>query len=217
MISVIIPAHNEEKYLMRTVQSIKNQTFKNFEIIVVDDGSTDKTASVAKNEVDFVVSLKKKSGPAKARNAGVKKSSGEMLVFLDADTALSPQVLEEIYIHKKDFFIGTCLIEPDNPKIKHRFVMWVKNRLICPFGVSNGILFCSREVFNKYGPFNEKLPKREEGIFLRDVKKHGRFVIIKEPVVSSMRRFDKKGYIYIAYYWIKEAFKPTEEEYEVVR
>lgn len=217
MISVIIPAHNEERYILRTVQSVKNQRFKNFEIIVVDDGSTDRTASIVKNEADFVVSLKKKSGPAAARNMGVKKSSGEMLIFLDADTVLSPYVLEEIDMHKKDFIIGTCLIEPDNPRLKHKVVMWLKNRLLCPFGVSNGILFCSRDVFNKYGPFNEKIKKREEGAFLRTVKRHGRFVIIKEPVVSSMRRFEKKGYIYIAYYWIKEAINPSEEEYEVVR
>lgn len=217
MISVIIPAHNEEKYILRTVQSVRNQTFKNFEIIVVVDGSTDKTASIIKNEVDFVVSLKKKSGAACARNEGFKKSSGEMLVFLDADTSLSPTVLEEIERNKKKFIIGSCVIKPDNPRVKHRVVMWLKNRLLCPFGISNGILFCSRDVFNKYGPFNEKMKKREEGAFLRTVKRHGRFVIIKEPVVSSMRRFEKKGYLYIAHYWIKEAIKPNEEEYEVIR
>lgn len=217
MISVIIPAHNEEKYILRTVQSVKNQRFKNFEIIVVDDGSTDKTASIVKNEVDFVVSLKKKSGAARARNMGVKKSSGEMLVFLDADTILSPGVLEEIERNKKNFIIGSCVIKPDNQRLKHRIVMWLKNRLLCPFGISNGILFCPRNVFNRFGPFNEKMKKREEGAFLRSVKKHGRFVIIKEPIVSSMRRFERKGYLYIAYYWIKEAIKPSEDEYEVIR
>jgi len=217
MISVIIPAHNEENYIVKTVESIKNQTFKNYEIIIVDDGSSDKTADVAKGNADFVIKLDRKSGPAAARNAGVKKSSGNMLVFLDADTLLSSKVLEEINNHKNNFDVGTCIIKPDSKKLKHRIMMNLKNKLLCPFGVSNGILFFSRENFEKYGPFNENMQKREEGALLRTIKKNGRFAILNEPVVSSVRRFEKKGYLGIIKYWIKESLKPSKGEYEVIR
>lgn len=217
MISVIIPAHNEEKYILRTIESVKNQTFKNFEIIVVDDGSTDRTYDVCKNSVDYVVKLNKKSGPAKARNEGVKKSSGEILVFLDADTLLSPKVLEKIDDQRKNYDVGTCKLLPDNRKLKHKIMMGLKNKIMCPLGVSNGILFCSKKTFEKYGPFNENMQKREEGALLRTIKKNGRFIILNEPVITSMRRFDQKGYFAIFKYWIKEVIKPTKNEYEVVR
>ena len=217
MISVIIPAHNEEKYILKTIESVKNQTFKEFEIIIADDGSTDRTYEVAKQTVDFAVKLNKRMGPAAARNRGYEKSSGELLVFLDADTLLSPRVLEKIYENRKNYDVGTCKIEPDNPTVKHKIMMWLKNTILCPFGVSNGVLFLSRNTFKKYGPFNENMQKREEGALLRTIKKKGRFIILDEPVVTSMRRFDKNGYLSIFFYWIKEALKPSKKEYGVIR
>lgn len=217
MISIIIPAHNEENYILKTIESIKRQSFKDYEIIVVDDGSYDKTFQRANRNADFVVKLNKKSGPAKARNTGVKKASGSILVFLDADTLLSENVLNEVWNNKNNYDVGTCRIMPDKDKLKHKIMMALKNKLLCPFGVSNGILFCSRANFDKYGPFNEKMQKREEGALLRTIKKNGRFIILEEPVVSSMRRFDNKGYSKIFLYWIKEAIKPSKDDYEIIR
>ncbi len=86
LISVIIPVHNGETYLGEAIESALAQTYRPLEIFVIDDGSTDGTASAAKRfepEVRYV--RQEKSGPGEARNQGVKLSQGEYLAFLDAD------------------------------------------------------------------------------------------------------------------------------------
>lgn len=84
LVSVIIPAYNEENYIKDCLESIFEQTYKNIEIIVLDDGSTDDTKSIIEK---FPVSyyLLDHKGPGVARNYGGKKAKGEILVFLDAD------------------------------------------------------------------------------------------------------------------------------------
>ncbi len=87
--SIIIPVYNVEKYLIECVNSVLIQSYKNYEIILVDDGSTDKSAQmcddfVLKNENVSVVH-KKNGGLSSARNVGVEKSTGEYLLFLDSD------------------------------------------------------------------------------------------------------------------------------------
>lgn len=88
--SVIIAARNAEKFLPETLRSLANQTFDDFEVIVVDDGSTDGTAALAQGEKSYPISLL--TGPAKgvsaARNFGLKHAKGAWIVFLDADDLL---------------------------------------------------------------------------------------------------------------------------------
>lgn len=84
LVSVIIPTYNEERYIDACLQSLLSQTYKPLEIIMVDDGSTDKTVEIAKR---FKINLfkQKHMGPAGARNLGASKAKGEILVFPDAD------------------------------------------------------------------------------------------------------------------------------------
>ncbi len=86
MISIIIPVYNSEKTIGKTIEALLKQNYskKNYEIIIVDDGSTDNTHSVISKHPVKLVKIKH-SGPAKARNFGVKKSKGEILIFSDAD------------------------------------------------------------------------------------------------------------------------------------
>lgn len=86
LVSVIIPAYNDAKYLPQTIRSALAQTYHNVEVIVVDDGSTDNTPEVAKKfegKIKYV--HKENGGPASARNVGIKASKGEFIAFLDAD------------------------------------------------------------------------------------------------------------------------------------
>lgn len=87
--SVIIPAYNVSSYLEGCVQSILKQTFENYEIIIVDDGSTDNTGIIAdelsKNYHQVAVIHQSNGGASKARNTGISKSSGDYLLFLDGD------------------------------------------------------------------------------------------------------------------------------------
>ncbi len=98
MISIIIPAFNSEKTIAKTIQSVLSQkTKEKFELIVVDDASTDKTASEIKKFKEVVlVQQKKNKGPAVVRNLGAKKANGEIIVFTDADCVPKENWLEEM-------------------------------------------------------------------------------------------------------------------------
>lgn len=110
-ISVIIPTFNEEKSIRACLISLSKQSVKrDMEIIVVDDGSTDKTVvEIHKTRSDyfgndFIIAEQKHGGAGKARNLGVKKSKGELLVFLDADMTFEPDFIEKLIIpiYKQD-------------------------------------------------------------------------------------------------------------------
>ena len=88
MISIIIPTYNSELYIKEAIDSVINQTYKDKEIIVIDDGSTDNTKKILqpyikKNKIIYI--KQKNAGQAAARNTGIKKSKGEFLAFLDSD------------------------------------------------------------------------------------------------------------------------------------
>jgi glycosyltransferase involved in cell wall biosynthesis len=93
MISVIIPTFNEEKNIERILKSLKRQTVKNVELIVVDDGSTDSTVNLAKKHTSKVYP-RKHAERSVQRNFGASKAKGQYLLFLDADMELTPKVLE---------------------------------------------------------------------------------------------------------------------------
>ena len=95
-ISVIIPAYNAEKTILETIASVQNQTFSNFEIIVINDGSTDSTLQLLEGLNDdrlYVVSYPD-GGLSVARNRGVKQARGKFIAFLDADDLWTPDKLE---------------------------------------------------------------------------------------------------------------------------
>lgn len=98
-ISVVIPLYNKEHYIQKTVESVLAQTFSDFELIIVDDGSTDNSVSIVKNISDERIRLlsEKNSGQAVARNYGIRSSSADLIAFLDADDEWLPNFLETIY------------------------------------------------------------------------------------------------------------------------
>lgn len=216
MLSVIIPAHNEENYIMQTLAALQRQSFKDFETVVVCDGCTDNTFDKVKKHVEKVVVLKERKGPAAARNAGALLAKGEKFVFLDADTAPTEKVFEVIE-RQSSAVIGTCKLIPHPITFKHKLMMGLKNALLCPLGVTNGILFTSKENFQAVQGFGA-VQKGEDGDFVRKLKKQGKaFVVLKEPVVTSMRRMEQKGYFGVWGYWLKYAFTRDDAPYEVIR
>lgn len=99
-VSVIIPAHNAEETILRALHSIATQTVRAREIIVIDDGSTDRTASLVEQEIamegwitPIQLIKQKKQGPSKARNKGIQQAKSEYIAFLDADDEWHPQKL----------------------------------------------------------------------------------------------------------------------------
>lgn len=94
LVSVIIPAFNAEKYILDAINSILSQTYQNYEIIVVNDGSTDNTEQIIKPYLNRIIYLyQDNKGVAAARNTGIKASKGEYIAFLDSDDVWSPEKL----------------------------------------------------------------------------------------------------------------------------
>lgn len=100
-ITVIIPIYNAELYLERCIDSIVNQSFKDIELICVNDGSTDNSEQIIKkyqdNHNNIILISKKNEGVSAARNIGLEKSNSDYIYFVDADDWLSPDCLESIY------------------------------------------------------------------------------------------------------------------------
>lgn len=101
MISVVIPLYNKEKSIVSTIESVLSQTYKDWELVVVDDGSTDNSVAVIESIIpsfhhsSIRLFSKPNGGVSSARNFGVEKSSGEYIAFLDGDDIWEPTYLEE--------------------------------------------------------------------------------------------------------------------------
>ncbi|MBR3325428.1 MAG: glycosyltransferase family 2 protein [Clostridia bacterium] len=122
IVSVIIPLYNAEKYIKRCILSIVNQTYKHLEIIIINDGSTDKSLDIInclKNKYDYIkVYTQKNKGVSSARNEGIKKSTGEYIFFADADDFLEPSciqiMLEEAISLKADIIRSNYYLKNKN-------------------------------------------------------------------------------------------------------
>lgn len=110
-ISVIIPVYNVEKFLSKTIESILNQTFKNFELILIDDGSTDKSGQICdyyeNKDERVIVKHTYNKGVSSARNLGLDISKGDYISFVDSDDLIEKQMLEVLYNEIKQ---GDCQI-----------------------------------------------------------------------------------------------------------
>src|SRR3989344_4462300 len=109
MISIIIPTFNEEKYLPKLLNCIKNQTYKDYEIIIADANSKDKTKAIAKK---YGCKTVRGGLPAVGRNNGAKAAKGDILLFLDADSLIEKDFLKNCLgdIQKRNLDVaGTCL------------------------------------------------------------------------------------------------------------
>jgi glycosyltransferase involved in cell wall biosynthesis len=113
LVSIVTPTYNSEAFILQTIESVQNQTYKNWEMIIVDDCSVDNTANIVIEKVTSdkrisFIRLDQNSGPAKARNAGIEKVSGKYMTFLDADDIWFPEFIStsiEAIIKNQVFFV----------------------------------------------------------------------------------------------------------------
>ena len=122
LISIIIPVYNAEKYLRQCLDSIINQTYTNFEVLLVNDGSTDSSGMICQEYVEndsrFRYFEKENGGASSARNLGLERSGGAYITFIDSDDWVTPEYLEVLYTTLKendvDISISSFkLFEPD--------------------------------------------------------------------------------------------------------
>ncbi|MEH7180548.1 glycosyltransferase [Neobacillus vireti] len=125
LVSIIVPVFNAEKYLERCIKSIIKQTYKQIEIILVNDGSTDRSKEICKYYEEALDSIsfftQKNSGPSVARNLGLEKAKGEFVSFIDADDYIEENMIEEMV---KSILENKCdLVLCDHNIIKDNFII----------------------------------------------------------------------------------------------
>lgn len=209
MISVIIPAYNEEKLIGKCLEGLVLQsTDKKFEVILVDNNSTDNTVLIAqkyKKKLDLKIIRESKKGRGAARAAGFKKANGAILFSTDADTIAPPNWIERFTdeLEKGDAIAvtGTLKVE-DVTGIKKTII----NNLSEPYMTSYRALFkhywlsgfsfaIYKEIYDKSGGFNPNLNSQEDTDLAFRVSKLGKIKLIRNvPVIFSSRRF-KNGMI----------------------
>lgn len=172
--SVIIPAYNAEQYLAQTVNSALNQSYRDFEVIVVDDGSTDRTPQILADFGNKIRSVSQEnSGPSSARNRGLELASGEFIALLDADDLFIPNRLESMiqYLesHSDDGILtaDSFLVYEDQVTeetfyqalpFDRRFRLTNQGYWIVQYNFINGQATFRRTVAENNGGFDETLP-----------------------------------------------------------
>ncbi|PIV64862.1 MAG: glycosyl transferase family 2 [Candidatus Nealsonbacteria bacterium CG01_land_8_20_14_3_00_12] len=197
MLSIIVPALNEEKYLPILLSQIKKQNFNSdSEIIVADAGSKDKTVEIARN---YGCKIIPGGLPARGRNEGAKIAKGDTLLFMDADNVFLPEnflskLLAEF--ERKKLGVASFPIYPNSKKID-KILYGIYNNFVnftqIPYA-TNSVLV-KKEIFEKVGGgFDEEIKIAEDHYFAKQAAKFGKFGFIKiEPVLTSDRRFIKDG------------------------
>jgi len=179
-VSVVIPTYNRANIISRTINSVLNQTFQNFEIVIIDDGSSDDTEQIIKKFNDERVKYIKQqnSGPSNARNNGIKKAEGRYIAFLDSDDEWLPQKLEKqvcfLEKHSAISILGcwNSNISPDGkkfdslmPEIKNS-KEFIKGLTLFPFHIAEipwtSSIIARKECFYDAGFFDEDLLSRED-------------------------------------------------------
>jgi len=202
-LSIVIIALNEEKYIYKLLNSLVNQTLQNFEVIVVNNNSKDRTKEVAKsysNKIDElkVVDLKEINGPGYAKNFGAKFAKYKNLLFIDADSICNSDFIEKIYIQKskKDFLIATFLFKKDQRFWINVFYTLTNCCLkIMKFfgltGVCGGLgIFCPKEIHEKIGGFQDDIIFGEDTEYVKLASKFGKHRLLNIKVSSSPRRYN---------------------------
>lgn len=213
--SFVIPAHNEAKYIERTITALMDLTYPTdrFEVIVVENGSSDDTHAIAQRLATThhnVRVITSKPGASRARNAGadVTDEQSQWIVFLDADTVIGQTFLEELHSflsapQRSRSVIGTTEILPlDNHSRKARW--WFK---LYDWGhwathTSYSIQICRTDIAHKIA-YDEHLSLAEDLKFIQDARRYGRFFFFPtKTVFTSTRRFDHMGYSQLFFFWI---------------
>tara|TARA_B100001964_G_C14193052_1_gene582025 strand:- start:761 stop:1507 length:747 start_codon:yes stop_codon:yes gene_type:complete len=198
MLSIIIITKNEEEYLPRLLKSVKDQMYKDYEIILSDAYSIDRTIEIAEN---YNCKIIKGGLPSIGRNNGGKVAQGDLLLFLDADVEMPKDFLNNTVKEFKKRNLGTAVphCRPISDKKIDKLLHYLYNKwaLLTQYFYPHGIGFCifvKKDIFNKMNGFKENIFFAEDHDFVNRSQKYGKFRILKKTSISvDVRRLDKEG------------------------
>ncbi len=194
LVSIIIPTYNREKTLLRAIKSVLNQEYDRYEIIIVDDGSTDNTRNIIesylKNENIFYI-FQKNKGVCAARNLGIEKANGEYIALLDSDDEFSPDKLSiQINIMKASnsiFSVSNCAIINENQSTKNKynnnFLVSEEQVINNEIPLSASLMLFRKDLCREF-LFDEELPTANDLDFILRVLTKNRILFIKDELTK---------------------------------
>ena len=189
-VSVIIPVFNSQKTIEVCLEAVFRSSFKRFEVIVVDDGSTDDSAAISRRFPCHVIQLEKQSGPGAARNAGARGASAGILFFLDSDILIEPDTISLIidsFRDRPDISGLFCSYQKDTipsnfcstyKNLLHHFIHQTSREEASTFCGGFGAL--TKDAFLSVGGFNETY----KGIQVTHCKTYSLLGLIKSDVLN---------------------------------
>lgn len=235
LISIIVPVYNVESYLAKCLDSILTQTYLSFEVILINDGSTDRSKSIceeyANKDNRFILINKKNGGVSSARNQGLSVAKGEYITFVDSDDRIKPQYLEVLYKNAKvyDADISMCKWvrnDSDNVVIGNKIEIWDEEQAFYnyfKFHQIDGNVYAKlyRHSCIRGLVFDEKLKIGEDQIFvIQAIEKSKKNVFQRKPLyiynirnASAMNLPIDKRYWDVVYRaeWLVREFKNKQE------
>jgi len=214
-VSVVIPTKNEAKYIGPVLDHLSNQTFNDFEVIVSDGNSTDRTKAAVeakisqfkKNGIDLIFISTKKKGVAVGRNLGAEKARGKYIYFFDSDVYpdrdFIRSTLEEL--KRRRLSMGTVKSISSDRRLKNRSFHIFMNRSLVflqftPFPAAFGhCIICSKNVFKTIGGFDPDIILGEDATFIvRGRRLRFRFRVLKSKnLIVSTRRLNTEGSLWV--------------------
>ena len=199
ILSIIIPTYNEEEYLPVLLESIKQQDFSDYEIIVADADSKDNTVKIAEEYGCIVV---EGGMPAVGRNNGAKVAKGDYLLFLDSDLKLTEDYLAKVIYEFKMERLGIAItqMKPLSKKTEDKLLHDLANLFmisvekIKPHGAGCYGIIAKRELHERCGGFNEELTFGEDTEYIERLAKKERFKVLRNAKIGvSTRRLEEEG------------------------
>jgi glycosyltransferase involved in cell wall biosynthesis len=205
LVSVMMPTFNVERYVSQAIESVFNQTYSNWELIIVDDGSTDKTPSIlaeyAKKDFRVKVYYKSNQGRGKARNSCLEYSQGEYSAVCDSDDISFPERFEKqvkfLEMNPKIGAVGSqlCSFASDPVFDKEKLIYWPTDAYKVSHSlrkgkmrVSNCAAMIRMSLFKEYGNYNEQLNRAQDYEFFRRVALKGVYLTNLTDVLVFYRQ-----------------------------
>ena len=233
-ISVIIPTYNESKYIGGTLKALKEQSFKDIEVILADDNSDDGTREIAKRVYPSIkISNHKRIGPTKSFNVAAKDAKGDLLVFIDADTEVTKNMLASYYnaFGESDIVAATGPIIPlEKTTFAIRMGFSVVSvgivRVLLAMGMPSLIgsnTAVRADAFKKVHGFNTSLHTYYDWDLSKRLGKIGKITFVKGAIAkTSVRRVKKWGVLkyftwHASNFFVYNLFHTARSDYEEIR